>query len=191
MSPAPEDSPADMSPAPEDSPADMSPAPEDSPPATSPSPEGSPFGAGCAPIEGNLADLAKQPVGTALSGVSELSTLAEAVQQAGLAERLNSAKDITVFAPNNEAFEAIPQETRDKVMGDKNLLIKILTYHVVEGRKPPAELEDATLKTLEGGELTMKGSGEDLTVNDAKVVCGNIPTSNATVYIIDKVLTPQ
>lgn len=156
-----------------------------------PSPAASPFGPACAAIEGSLANIAGQPVGSALSEVSELSTLADAVEQAGLADTLNSAEELTVFAPTNEAFEAIPQETRDKVMADKQQLTEILNNHVVEGRNEPADLEDATLTTLGGGELTAKGSGEDLTVNDAKVVCGNVQTKNATVYVVDKVLLPQ
>ncbi|WP_188187011.1 fasciclin domain-containing protein [Nonomuraea sp. SYSU D8015] len=170
------------------------PSPDISPPVSpdmSPSPEASPFGAGCAAIEDSLAGIADQPVGTAISEVPELSMLADAVEQAGLADRLNDAKDITVFAPNNEAFEAIPQERREAVMADKEQLTRILSYHVVEGRKAPADLEGATLKTLQGGELTVKGSGDDLTINDAKVVCGNIPTANATVYVIDKILMPR
>ncbi|TMR15689.1 fasciclin domain-containing protein [Nonomuraea turkmeniaca] len=182
---------ASPAPSPEISP----PSPDISPPVPpdlSPSPEGSPFGAGCAAIENTFAGIAGQPVGTAISEVPDLSTLADAVEEAGLADRLNSAKDITVFAPNNEAFEAIPQERRDAVMADKEQLTRILSYHVVEGKKAPADLEDGTtLKTLQGRELTVKGSGDDLTINDAKVVCGNIPTSNATVYVIDKVLMPE
>lgn len=166
-------------------------------PATSPSPEisptttASPIGPGCASLEERLPAIADQPVGTALSQVPELSMLSEAVTKAGLKEKLDSAKDITVFAPSDEAFEAIPQDARDKVMADKQALTKILTYHVVEGKKMPSDLEGATLKTLQGGELTVKGSGDDLTINNAKLICGDVPTSNATVYIVDKVLMPQ
>ncbi|MGN9781042.1 fasciclin domain-containing protein [Nonomuraea sp. ZG12] len=156
-----------------------------------PSPDASPFGPACSAIESSLAGIAEQPVGTAVSEVSELSTLADALEQAGLADKLNSAEELTVFAPTNEAFEAIPQETRDKLMADKQQLTEVLNNHVVEGKNEPADLEDATLTTLGGSELTAKGSGEDLTVNDAKVVCGNVPTKNATVYVIDKVLMPQ
>ncbi|MEU8107322.1 fasciclin domain-containing protein [Nonomuraea muscovyensis] len=162
-----------------------------SPDGASPSPQGSPVGPGCSTLEGALPGIADKPVASALADVPDLSSLAEAVKQAGLAEQLNEADDITVFAPSNDAFDAIPQDARDRVMADKEELTRILTYHVVEGRKAPADMEDITLKTLEGGELTVKGSGEDLTINDAKVTCGNISTGNATVYIIDKVLMPQ
>jgi uncharacterized surface protein with fasciclin (FAS1) repeats len=160
-------------------------------PAPDASPGAGPFGPACSAIESSLPNIAGQPVGTAVSEVSELSTLADALEQAGLADKLNSAEDLTVFAPTNEAFEAIPQETRDRVMADKQQLTELLNNHVVEGRNEPADLEDATLTTLGGSELTAKGSGEDLTINDAKVVCGNVPTKNATVYVIDKVLMPQ
>lgn len=170
-------------------------SPEESPEATSPeespSAEGSPIGPGCAALESSVAGIADQPVGTALAEVPDLSMLADAVDKAGLAEKLNSAEALTVFAPSNKAFEAIPQEARDKLMANKEQLAKALGYHVVEGKKAPADLEDATLKTLSGGELTVKGSGDDLMVNDAQVSCGNIATSNATVYVVDKVLMPQ
>ncbi|MFI7445070.1 fasciclin domain-containing protein [Nonomuraea indica] len=151
----------------------------------------SPQGPGCSALEGALSGIADKPVGSALGDVPDLSSLAEAVKQAGLADKLNQSEDITVFAPSNDAFDAIPQDARDRVMADKEELTRILSYHVVEGRKAPADLEDVTLKTMEGGELTTKGSGEDLTINDAKVTCGNISTRNATVYVIDKVLMPQ
>jgi uncharacterized surface protein with fasciclin (FAS1) repeats len=160
-------------------------------PAPDSSPNASPFGPACSAIEGSLTDIAGQPVGTAVSEVSELSTLSDALEQAGLTDKLNSAEDLTVFAPTNKAFEAIPQETRDKLMADKAQLTKILSNHVVEGKNEPADLEDATLTTLGGGEVTAKGSEDNLMVDDAKVVCGNVPTKNATVYVIDKVLMPK
>lgn len=156
-----------------------------------PSPTESPTGPGCAAIENNLSQIADQPVGTALSQVPDLSTLAEAVKQSGLTEQLNSAEGATVFAPNREAFEAIPQEQRDALMNDKEKLTEVLEYHVVEGRKTASELTGEPLTTLQGGQLTVKQSGETLTVNDATVTCGGIQTRNATVYVIDKVLMPE
>ncbi|MFC5813531.1 MULTISPECIES: fasciclin domain-containing protein [Nonomuraea] len=162
---------------------------------TSPAPQptngGSPSGPGCAAIEGSLKDIADKPVGTALTQVPELSTLAKAVEEAGLTEKLNSAEDITVFAPTNEAFQAVPKEQLDQLMANKEELTKVLQYHVVQGKHMAADLEGAPLTTLQGGDLTAKASGEEITVNDAKVVCADVPTRNATVQVIDKVLMPQ
>jgi uncharacterized surface protein with fasciclin (FAS1) repeats len=154
------------------------------------------FGAGCAAVPtdpsnpGSFAAMAKVPLATAASGNPLLSTLAAAVKQANLVDSLNTAQDITVFAPTNDAFAKIPKADLDKVLADQATLTKILTYHVVPGRLTPAQLA-GTHKTLEGGEVTVAGSGTDFTVNgNTAVVCGNVQTTNATVYIVDTVLMP-
>ncbi|GAA2374389.1 lipoprotein [Catellatospora methionotrophica] len=155
------------------------------------------FGAGCAAVPTDPADagsfqaMAKVPVATAASGNPLLSTLVTAVKKANLVDTLNSAPAITVFAPTNDAFAKIPKADLDKVLADNATLTKILTYHVVAGKLTPEQLA-GTHKTLQGGEITVAGSGEAFTVNgSAKVVCGNVQTANATVYIIDSVLMPQ
>ena len=121
-----------------------------------------------------------------------LSTLVTAVTAAGLGDTLNSAEDITVFAPANDAFAAMDKATLDAAMADpKGLLTKVLTYHVVPGRLTPETLA-GTHETLAG----RHGHGRPAAVTDfkvngtAKVVCGNVQTANATVYIIDGVLLP-
>ena len=153
-----------------------------------------PFGAGCAAVpedgKGSFAGMATDPVATAASNNPLLSTLVTAVGKAGLADTLNTAKDVTVFAPTNDAFAAVPKATLDAAMADpKGLLTKVLTNHVVEGRLTPDQLA-GDHKTLAGTTITVEGSGEDFTVGKAKVVCGNVQTANATVYIIDGVLLP-
>jgi uncharacterized surface protein with fasciclin (FAS1) repeats len=154
-----------------------------------------PFGPGCAAVPtdgaGSFAGMAADPVATAASNNPALSTLVTAVGDAGLGETLNTAKDITVFAPTNDAFAALDKATLDKAMADpKGLLTTVLTNHVVEGRLAPDQLA-GDHQTLAGTTITVKGSGEDFTVEDAKVVCGNVQTANATVYIIDGVLLPK
>ncbi|GAA4835368.1 fasciclin domain-containing protein [Kitasatospora terrestris] len=153
-----------------------------------------PFGAACAAVPkdgaGSFAGMAKDPVATAASHNPALSTLVAAVKQAGLVDALNSAQNITVFAPTNDAFAKIPKATLDAVLADKEKLTKILTYHVTPNRMAPAALPGSH-KTLEGSEVTVNGSVEDFTANgSAKVVCGNVQTANATVYIVDTVLMP-
>ncbi|MGW8886925.1 fasciclin domain-containing protein [Streptomyces sp. NPDC055749] len=154
-----------------------------------------PFGPGCASVPadgaGSFDGMAKDPVATAASNNPELSTLVTAVKQAGLVDTLNNAENITVFAPTNDAFAKIPKADLDKVLADKAMLTKILTYHVVGEKLTPKQLEKGSFDTLEKSTLTTSGSGVKYTVNDsAKVVCGNVPTANATVYIIDSVLMP-
>ena len=155
-----------------------------------------PFGDGCAAVPasgaGSFDGMAAEPVATAASANPVLSTLVKAVTEAGLVDTLNSAEDITVFAPSNDAFEAMDQDVMKKAMADpKGLLMKVLTYHVVPGKLSPQDLV-GTHKTLQGGELTVAKDGEDFVVDtNAKVICGNVQTANATVYIIDQVLMPK
>ncbi|MGX9889590.1 fasciclin domain-containing protein [Streptomyces sp. NPDC002276] len=154
-----------------------------------------PFGTACSGVPksgaGSFDGMAKDPVATAASNNPALSTLVAAVKKAGLVDTLNNAQGITVFAPTNDAFAKIPKATLDKVLADKAQLTKILTYHVVGQQLTPKDLEKGSFDTLEKSKLTTAGSGESYTVNDsAKVVCGNVKTANANVYIIDTVLMP-
>lgn len=154
------------------------------------------FGSGCSAVPssgaGSFTGMATAPVATAASANPVLSTLVTAVKTAGLVDTLNSAKAITVFAPDNSAFAKIPAATLKSVLADKSELTKILTYHVVAGRVTPTELAaGTTLKTLEGGTVTPAKMGSSYTVNGASVICGNVQTDNATVYIISSVLMPK
>jgi uncharacterized surface protein with fasciclin (FAS1) repeats len=154
------------------------------------------FGSGCASVPksgaGSFTGMATAPVATAASANPVLSTLVTAVTKAGLIDTLNSASGITVFAPDNSAFAKLPTTTLNGVLANKSELTKILTYHVVSGRITPAQLASGVaLKTLEGGTVTPAMSGATYTVNGADVVCGNVQTANATVYIIGSVLMPK
>ena len=157
---------------------------------------GAVFGSACAAVPkdgpGSFDGMALDPVATAASNNPALSTLVTAVTKAGLVDTLNSADGITVFAPTNDAFGALPKATLDKALGDpKGLLTTVLTYHVVAGRLSPEQLAGQHT-TLQGDTITVAGSGEDFTVNgNAKVVCGNVLTANATVYLVDNVLLPS
>jgi uncharacterized surface protein with fasciclin (FAS1) repeats len=153
------------------------------------------FGPGCASVPksgaGSFTGMSTAPVATAASANPVLSTLVTAVKKAGLVDTLNSASGITVFAPDNAAFAKIPAATLSKVLSDKAELTKILTYHVIAGRYTPTQLAAGTpLKTLEGGTVTPALMGSTYEVNSADVVCGNVQTANATVYIINTVLMP-
>lgn len=154
-----------------------------------------PFGPGCADVpedgKGSFDGMAEDPVATAASNNPALSTLVKAVGEADLAQTLNDAEDITVFAPANSAFEKIPEKDLNALLEDKKALTDVLTYHVVEGRHAPEDLENGEFTSLQGEKVQTSGSGEDFKVNDeATVACGNVQTANATVYIIDSVLMP-
>ncbi|MFD7510454.1 fasciclin domain-containing protein [Streptomyces sp. NPDC059853] len=154
-----------------------------------------PFGPACAatPAEGpgSFDGMALDPVATAAGNNEALTTLVGAVEAAGLVDTLNDAQDITVFAPVDDAFAALPEEDLNAVLADEDLLTGVLTYHVVGERITPGQLADGTFETLQGGTVTTAGSGESFTVNgEAAVVCGNVQTANATVYLIDTVLMP-
>lgn len=154
-----------------------------------------PFGPACASVPktgaGSLTGMAKDPVATAASNNPDLSTLTTALKKAGLVDTLNNSENITVFAPSNEAFAKIPKADLDALLADKAQLTKVLTYHVVGEKITQSQLAKGTFKTLEGANLTTAGSGQSFTVNGtSKIVCGDVPTANATVNIIDTVLTP-
>jgi uncharacterized surface protein with fasciclin (FAS1) repeats len=153
------------------------------------------FGSGCSAVPatgaGSFNGMATAPVASAASANPVLSTLVTAVTKAGLVDTLNSQKSLTVLAPTNDAFGAIPPKTLKAVLADKPTLTKILTYHVIAGALSPDQLA-GTHKTLEGENLTISGTDPDFVVGTQKaaIVCGNVKTANATVYIIDSVLMP-
>jgi len=154
------------------------------------------FGSGCAAVpkdgKGSFNGMATDPVATAASNNPLLKTLVTAVGAAGLGDTLNTTPDITVFAPVDSAFAKLPPAALKAALADpKGLLTKILTNHVVVGKLSPDMLA-GDHKTLEGGTLKITGSGESFKVNGGNnIICGNVPTANATVYIVDGVLLPS
>jgi uncharacterized surface protein with fasciclin (FAS1) repeats len=158
------------------------------------------FGPGCSQIptsgDGSFTGMVQDPVGTAASTNPLLKTLTAAVGAVeGLGDTLNSAEGLTVFAPADPAFAEIPKADLTALLdgaakdGLKSDLATVLTYHVVEGQLDPASVVGEQT-TLQGDTVTVEGDESGMTVNGANVLCGNIPTANATVYVIDAVLSP-
>ena len=143
---------------------------------------------------GSVAGMAADPVAVAASNNPLLTTLVSAVSgklnpNVNLVDTLNGS-EFTVFAPVDDAFAKIDAGTIDMLKTDSDTLTKILTYHVVPGQvAPDAIVGEQT--TVEGGKVTVTGSGDDLKVNGANVICGGVHTANATVYLIDQVLMPM
>ncbi|MGV3563664.1 MAG: fasciclin domain-containing protein [Nocardioides sp.] len=152
------------------------------------------FGDACSAVptngQGSFDGMVDDPVATAASNNPLLGTLVTAVGEAGLVDTLNDAEALTVFAPTDDAFAAIPEEDLNAVLADQELLTSILTYLVV-GQQLDPEAVVGEQETLQGGTVTVEGDTEGMTVNGANVLCGNIPTANATVYVIDTVLMPS
>ena len=161
------------------------------------------FGPACSQVPtqgpGSAQGMVNDPVGTAASHNPLLTTLTKAATAANLVDTLNSAPAITVFAPADPAFAALEAQhpgitqqltTAPDVASPNSQLAKILTYHVVGTRYDAAGLVQAgTLTSLEGAKLTIGGTAAAPTVNGAPVLCGNIPTKNATVFVIGQVLS--
>jgi len=157
--------------------------------------ESAPFGSDCGMIPasgmGSFHGMSMDPVVSAAAHNPLLTTLAADLRTAGLATQLNSMRAITVFAPANTAFAKLTGSAMS-MMHSKTELARILEYHVVSGHITPAELASGmTLKSLQGSTLKASRMGAVYEVNDAHIICGNIQTANATVYIIDKVLIPM
>lgn len=158
------------------------------------------IGSGCADYAAlhpngpaSVAGMAQDPVATAASNNPLLSTLTAALSGklnpgVNLVDTLNNGQ-YTVFAPTNAAFDKLPASTIDELKTNADMLKNILTYHVVQGQASPAKV-DGTHKTLQGAELNVTGQGNNLKVGTAGLVCGGVHTANATVYMIDTVLTP-
>ena len=139
---------------------------------------------------GSVHGMAMDPVVTAASHNPLITTLAAEIMKADLTATLDSAKSITVFAPDNQAFKNLTAHDMAMMSGMAELA-KVLKYHVVTGRITPAELAHGmTLTTLEGSQLKTSRMGSVYEVNNADVTCGNLHTANATVYIINTVLMP-
>jgi uncharacterized surface protein with fasciclin (FAS1) repeats len=158
-------------------------------------------GAGCASYAeqvpdgaGSVAGMAVDPVATAASNNPLLTTLTAAVSgqlnpEVDLVDTLNGS-EFTVFAPVDEAFAKIDPATIETLKTDSALLSSILTYHVIPGQIAPADI-DGTHTTVNGADLEVTGSGDDIMVNgESAVICGGVKTANATVYLIDTVLMP-
>jgi uncharacterized surface protein with fasciclin (FAS1) repeats len=153
------------------------------------------FGRDCGMVPatgmGSFHGMAMDPVVTAASHNPLLTSFAADVKEAGLVSDLNSMHSFTVFAPANSAFSKLSHAEMSMMHGNAELA-KILKNHIVSGRVTPAKLASGmTLTTLGGGKLTGSKMGSVYEIGKADVICGNVQTANATVYVINKVLVPM
>lgn len=157
------------------------------------------------PMVGGAAMSARRDIIDNAMKSKDHTTLVSAIKAAGLVDTLKGPGPFTVFAPTNEAFSALPAGTVDTLLKPENKgdLVKVLTYHVVPGKIDAAGLESmamqnggvATLKTVQGEELSVMKSGNQWQVKDAKgnvatITIANVYQSNGVLFVIDKVLMP-
>ncbi len=119
-------------------------------------------------------------------------TLTAALKAAGLDQTLASGGPYTVFAPTDEAFAALPEGVVEELLKPENkeMLVKVLTYHVVAGEQTSGSLKTGEAMTLEGAPVQVKVSEGSVMVNDAKVVKADVQASNGVIHVIDKVILP-
>ena len=124
----------------------------------------------------------------------ELSTLVTAVQAAGLADALSQPGALTVFAPTNAAFAALPHGVLDGLLADTDALTNVLTFHVSGSYYPASALigQRGRVPTLQGGFLRVNATGSGVHVNgNTRVTTPDVFASNGVVHIIDRVLLPH
>jgi uncharacterized surface protein with fasciclin (FAS1) repeats len=121
----------------------------------------------------------------------DFSTLVAAVQAAGLVDTLSSEGPFTVFAPTDAAFAALPEGVLEKLLLPENLdvLVSILTYHVVSGTVLAADVAAGQVATVQGEDITLATEG-GVTVNGANVVAVDVLASNGVIHVIDAVILP-
>ena len=135
----------------------------------------------------------KDIVDTAVAAGS-FTTLAAALQAAGLVDTLKSEGPFTVFAPTDEAFAKLPAGTVETLLKpeNKDQLIAVLTYHVVAGKvtaEQVVELTSAT--TVNGQDVTIAVKDGGVMVDNANVIKTDIMTSNGVIHVIDAVILPE
>ncbi len=126
----------------------------------------------------------------AVSANPELSTFTKLLQQSGLSAQLEGPGPVTVFAPTDEAFKAVPAATLDKLSKDPEFLKATLSYHVVPGLVKSSDVTiNSTLNTVYGAKLAVSKAGDFVTVDDGMVVTANLSAGNGVIHTIDRVLT--
>lgn len=126
------------------------------------------------------------------SGNPDFSTLVAAVAAAGLVETLQGPGPFTVFAPTNEAFAALPAGLVDKLLlpENKDVLVQILTYHVVAGKVMAADVTAGDVPSVEGSDITITVDGGVKLNGSANVVATDVEASNGVIHVIDAVILP-
>ncbi len=163
--------------------------PEPAAPAAAPAPAPAP----ALPPSPNL--VASGSITATLKASSHFTILAKALDLAQLSAVLNATPGLTLFAPTDEAFNALPPAELAKLLTADSapVLQKVLIYHLVNATLDGAKMKGAKgeVPSVETGKLQLDGSGETLKVNDADIIQADVKATNGTIHVIDKVLIPS
>ena len=148
--------------------------------------------AAAAPTVSGEAALAPKDIIETATAAGTFSTLEKALSAAGLTETLKGAGPYTVLAPSDEAFAKIAPKDLDALLANKDLLAKVLKYHVISGNVPSADVAGMTeATTLEGSKIKIKVVDGKVTLNGtSQVTSPDIAASNGTIHVINTVLMP-
>lgn len=126
------------------------------------------------------------------ANAGQFDTLLALAKKAGLVGALSGGGPLTVFAPTDAAFRAVPRATLNSLGKDKAALRRVLLYHVVKGNVPASRVvELRSAKTLAGPSIAIRVNGKSVFLNrSTKVVKTDIAASNGTIHVINKVLLP-
>lgn len=130
------------------------------------------------------------PLADTLARDPQLSTFNRLVAQAGLTEELRASGPLTVFAPNDDAFKAVPAKTMEALAADPAQLKAVLSYHIIDGRVAAADVKPGAAKTRQGASLALAKAGSFVTVDDAVVQQADVQATNGVAHIVDRVLMP-
>lgn len=140
--------------------------------------------AGCAtaPAPASIVDTASQR--------ADLTTFTRLVTTAGLADTLRGPGPYTVFAPNDEAFKAVPAATLDGLAKDPARLKAVLSFHVLPRKLTAAEVKNGPEKTLQGANIALARAGTFVTAEEAVVTQADVASTNGVIHVVDRVMIP-
>ncbi|HEY9877836.1 MAG TPA: fasciclin domain-containing protein [Leptolyngbyaceae cyanobacterium] len=123
---------------------------------------------------------------------NSLSSFNAALETAEMKEALSGPGPYTVFAPSNAAFEAIPITTRERLLSPENrsTLVQVLSYHVIPQALPASQIKAGSINSLSGQPLAIKVQGNQVTVNNTRVIQSDIQASNGVIHMVDQVILP-
>ncbi|MCT7990887.1 fasciclin domain-containing protein [Laspinema olomoucense] len=137
-------------------------------------------------------EMSQQTIAEIAAGNESFTTLTSALEAAGLTETLSGEGPFTVFAPTDEAFAALPEGTLEQLLQPENrdILVQVLTYHVVEGSVMSGDLSTTEVPSVEGRSINVTVAEDGVMVNSANVVKADIEASNGVIHVIDQVILP-